>query len=1184
MLPLKHINLAGFKTFVDPTTIPLLAQRVAIVGPNGCGKSNIIDAVRCVLGKSSAKDLRGEAIIDMIFNGSSTRKPVGQASIELVFDNSNNQLGGEYASYSEISIRRQISRDGQSQYYLNHTRCRRSDVVDIFLGTGLGGRHSYAIIEQDTTLLAEAKPEVLRAAIEETAGISRYKERRHETTLRIEHTRDNLARLADLRQEIEKQLAHLQKQANAANRYARLKEDERQLRTQLFHLRAHTFNQQLQYYLEQVTKIETEFSNAHTQNTTLETSIKNLHHTIQEIQTKLGTEQAELHRIEIDLTKLIQTQQHQADRRTKLLQDQEQAIATLKEAEQQTLTDEALMFQMIQRLEETQIDQQQANQEYEAVHKEELALKEALQTWQETWDRFQTQSSETQREVEVEQMRISQLEARLATLLQQIQRLEQESALLHEQTKTDQSNFSDQLEIFQDKINLLEEQLKQIDTSIATRRSQQQFTENETKKLQQELQHLRESFVSLNTLQQAALGQGQENSTEIEWLKTHGLFEKPRLAQLLQVTAGWERAIEVVLNFYLEGICLDAEMDPSQWIHALPEADFTLLSPLKTHTTHNTALPFRRLTEEVNTELPFGYLLSHVYIAENFEEAFSLRHQLNPHESIVTKEGVWIGPHWLRIQRHRGEKIGLIQRERELASLKENISQVHAQLTYHEQSLAENLELLINEETQKNNLQQQLTKLQQQQAEIRGQWQAQQLECERVTKRLQEIQQQLTTCYEEQQHHEQAIEIAQKTHEKALAEMEQQLEMREEYLKQREIHQTALTEKSQQVQILRQKAHEIALKMESLTTQIHATKQHAERLQKQLELQRSQLIAIEEELNQPLATEAFQVDLQQLKQLRHDAEQTLTETKTTLETLRAQENGLMLEKTGSERIVNQLRDQLETERLAQKSVEERFAALEEQMREFGCTLSTEETDISLDESTLENQLEQTQTRITNLGAINLAAIDELKEHETRKHYLDEQTNDLEEALQGLENAIRQIDHETRQRFKETFDAINSHFERLFPRLFGGGQAKLVLNEDDWLTGGVQVFAQPPGKRNSTIHLLSGGEKALTAIALVFSLFELNPAPFCILDEVDAPLDDANVGRFCELVKEMSERVQFVFVTHNKIAMEMAQHLIGVTSHESGVSRLVAVDIEQAIHMVEKQIPLYAATETDTAMA
>ncbi len=340
-------------------------------------------------------------------------------------------------------------------------------------------------------------------------------------------------------------------------------------------------------------------------------------------------------------------------------------------------------------------------------------------------------------------------------------------------------------------------------------------------------------------------------------------------------------------------------------------------------------------------------------------------------------------------------------------------------------------------------------------------------------------------------------------------------------------------------------------------------------LQKQLETQRAQLIAIEEELNQPLATEAFQTDLEQLKQLRQEAEQTLNTTKAMLETLRQQENVFMLEKATSERTVNQLRDQLETERLAQKAIEERFAALEERMNRFGCVLSMEEIDASLNESTLENQLEQTQVRVANLGAINLAAVDELQEHEARKHYLDEQTNDLEEALQGLENAIHQIDQETRQRFKETFDAINSHFERLFPRLFGGGQAKLVLHEDDCLAGGVQVFAQPPGKRNSTIHLLSGGEKALTAIALVFSLFELNPAPFCILDEVDAPLDDANVGRFCELVKEMSERVQFIFVTHNKVAMEMAQHLIGVTSHESGVSRLVAVDVEQAIHMVEK---------------
>ena len=373
--------------------------------------------------------------------------------------------------------------------------------------------------------------------------------------------------------------------------------------------------------------------------------------------------------------------------------------------------------------------------------------------------------------------------------------------------------------------------------------------------------------------------------------------------------------------------------------------------------------------------------------------------------------------------------------------------------------------------------------------------------------------------------------------------------------------------KEQQSQI----THEIALKVESLTAQVNATQQHASRLEKQMQAEQERLEAIERELNQPISDEDSHQNLSTYSAQQNEVNEVLKTAKDALEALHQQEAQYLQEKVSVEQQVAMLRDQLEQERLGQKTIEERFAALNDQMMEAGYDLSLDALSEPVEEKALEKELEQIQTRIARLGPINLAAISELQEHQERKVYLDAQNEDLVLALEALESAIGQIDRETKQRFKETFDAINAHFEKLFPQLFGGGQARLVLSDEDYLTAGVHVVAQPPGKRNSTIHQLSGGEKALTAIALVFALFELNPAPFCILDEIDAPLDDVNIGRFCALVKEMSSRVQFIFITHNKIAMEMAQHLIGVTMQEPGVSRLAAVNIEQALSIVDEKV-------------
>lgn len=1170
---LKSIKLAGFKTFVDPITIPLSTQRTAVVGPNGCGKSNIIDAVRWVMGESSAKHLRGEAIADVIFNGSSTRKPVGQASIELLLDNVDGRLGGEYAAYSEISIKRQISRDGQSNYYLNNTRCRRRDIFDVFLGTGLGPRN-YAIIEQGKTRLAEAKPEELRSDIEEAAGISKYKERRHETSLRIEHTRENLERLNDLRQEIDKQVSHLQKQADAADRYTRLKEEERNVRATLFAWRAHLLQTQLAACQVQVTAVEARFAVTNTENTHLNATIDALRGQLHQAQEEVSQQQATLHHIEIELTKLAKEKQHQAERKAKLVVDQTQAMAALKEAEQQVSADQLFMTQITLGLDEAKKMLAEREQQSQLAYEEELECRKALQFWQSDWDAFQKASAQTQTEADVEQTRISQLEAHLHTLFQQISRLEEERLAFKQQTQDEQESFGEQWEEFEAQIKPLQEQLVAIDVARTALQATHQNLEGEIKILEQQSQELRESYASMDALQQVALG--QQNSLSTEWLKHYGLFERPRLAQLLMVAPGWERAIEVVLEFYLEAVCVEDAASLLQSLQALPEATLSILTPAKgalSPVLQNSALDLPLLLKQVTVPWSLGYLLSGVYTVESLEQAWSFREKLQAHESIVTQTGIWLGPNWLRISRQANEKTGVIQRERDLSGLKEQVSRLQAEITAKRNSCEETLQNKVSQEEQKQQIQQQLSTLLRQQAEIRGQWQAKKTEQERALQRLQQIDHQLAELAKEQQSKTQVLDLAKNTCQAAISQIDQQLVVHEELLKQREAHQATLAEKTRVKEQQSQITHEMALKVESLTAQVNATQQHASRLQKQMQAEQERLAAIEMELNQPMADEDSRQNLSTLSTQKNEVDEVVKTAKQALETLHQQEAQYLQEKVSVEQQVAMLRDQLEQERLGQKTIEERFAALNAQMIESGYNISLDEPGEPIDEKALEKNLEQIQTRITRLGPINLAAISELQEHQERKIYLDAQNEDLVLALEALESAISQIDHETKQRFKETFDAINAHFEKLFPQLFGGGQARLVLSGEDYLTAGVQVIAQPPGKRNSTIHQLSGGEKALTAIALVFALFELNPAPFCILDEVDAPLDDVNIGRFCALVKEMSSRVQFIFITHNKIAMEMAQHLIGVTMQEPGVSRLAAVNIEQALSIVDEKVAM-----------
>lgn len=1165
---LENIKLAGFKSFVDPTTVPFPGNLTAIVGPNGCGKSNIIDAVRWVMGESSAKQLRGESLDDVIFNGSTARKPVGQASIELTFDNSDSTLIGQYASYSQIAIRREITRDGQSNYYLNGTRCRRKDIIDIFLGTGLGPR-SYAIIEQGMiSRIVEAKPEELRSYIEEAAGISKYKERRRETELRIQHTQENLARLNDLREEITKQLNHLQRQANAAEKYKVLKQEERLLKAQIHILRWRLLNEQLQNQTGVIANYENELVTAMQAQQELELELEQQREAQSQAATINNEVQARYYQLGSEITRLEQAIQHQREKQEQWLQDQQAIAQTLHTLQQQMTESERQQIELQEELAQL-APQHETSQQTTAMSQAALReAEEALQQWQGQWDAFNREAAQANQHVQVEQTRIQHLQQHLQTVENRIARLREE----HQQQTLQLSAFppdelTEQLIDIQMRHTEGEQRLEVLIEQISEQRSQNQTISSQLDAAKSKLQSLHGRQASLEALQKAALG--QQDAAIMDWLTRHDLVDKSRLAQLLEVESGWEKAVEAVLDHYLQAICVDELIALREHINELPQGNLAIVAKTTAQSSSLKNMP--TLATKVKSSLPVTHLLDGIYIAETLDDALTMTASLASHESIVTREGVCLGNGWLMVNDKSTAQSGVIQRERELNELKLLLEEVTEQVAQAQQNVENGQQQLREYEEQRGTQQQQLAKLVATQAELRAQQQVRDARINQLEQRAQQINMELQDCLQQLENDKTALLNAQQALVEAQQMSEQYNEQRDELLQVKTDYQSMLDVKRQQAQTDRDAEHQLALRLQAARMQLESAAQTQTRLQQQHQELQQRQAQLQQNLSdhaEPL--EELQMQLQELLLKRESIQEELEQSRAQVEHLDRHVREMEKQRHVIEQRVSTARSELEQIRLNNQTFSVRAKSIEEQITEQGHTIEQllEELPAEANEAEWEEQLSQTIRKIERLGAINLAAIDEYKEQEERKTYLDTQYNDLVDALTTLENAMQKMDNETKTRFKETFDLINQQFQSLFPRLFGGGRASLELSENDFLSAGVSMMAQPPGKRNSTIHLLSGGEKALTAIALVFSFFQLNPAPFCMLDEVDAPLDDANVGRFCNLVKEMSEKVQFIFISHNKLAIEMGQHLAGVTMHEAGVSRLVAVDVEQAIAMAE----------------
>lgn len=1156
---LKKIKISGFKSFVDATTLHFPHDMTAVVGPNGCGKSNIIDAVRWVLGESSAKHLRGDAMADVIFNGSTGRAPVSRASVELLFDNSEKRVEHSLAPYNEIAIRREYFRDGTNQYYLNGKKCRRKDVTELFLGTGLGPR-SYAIIEQGMiSRLIESKPHELRNFIEEAAGISKYKEKRRETELRIKQTRDNLARLSDIRIELGNQLEKLQAQSLVAKQFRDLKRQQRESKAKLALVQIYDVERLGAQFEKQQGLIKTEEFRLAAQRTKISTAIDDIILQHNDLHMQLDDLQNSFYQQGTELSKLEQNIVHQQSRKQESSSKQDQF------KQQQTQLDKLLQTEQ-QQLSQLQSSAQLDQQGLTSAQAELATLETNLSKLNKQSEALLQQQASSLKVQQTQQAQHNQLTGKaehaqqlLAKTQSQHQQLLTEIAQLAEQDNS--VNISDKIQLRQ-----------QLEASIHEHKQQAQAQSQLKQKLEQDIQFATQGVADKSqTLQalsanlqitQGLLQSGHADDTTQHWLETH-LSRKPQqLLDLLQVESGWEMAVEKVLSHWLDAYALNeteiqqfdlARLPGLQWFTERPQVAIanTLAAKVQSHT--------------------FNQVLNQVICVESRQEAMAALVDAPQNHSFITANGDWFTTDGVWLSEQSADKTVksriLLQQEAEAATA--NIARLEPELALDKQQLAElkiQLEVLSDViatdkqaehklNTEYSNLVLEIKLLQQQQTA----WQE---NYHKLEQRNGELQALLTQEQRQIAEVTQAISTLnlamqannvdeQLTERIALAEQDiQQLTLQKE-----ELRQTiqALTVNKAKYTVEIEKQQELIVKTQAQKQQLQTDIQRlqldggAELLLQQLQRQRDDLV------KQKIATETLQIKLkgQSSKLQQSKQELQIKHDKLNRDIGKSKDKAQQL---ALKQANNKAKEQLLYQQVADDNVD--IVALK---RECGNILTTKE---------YQQILTKIDEQLHAIGAVNLAAVEEYEQQSQRKQYLDEQTDDLERAIETLEAAIVKIDKQTRSRFSTTFEKINTDFKSLFPKVFGGGAAWLELTSSNILDAGVTIMARPPGKKNARISLLSGGEKALTALSLVFAIFRLNPAPFCMLDEVDAPLDELNVTRFCKLVQEMSSTVQFIYISHNKLAMEMAEQLIGVTMHEPGVSRIVAVDIAAAMEFTD----------------
>ncbi|MGB4811319.1 MAG: chromosome segregation protein SMC [Methylophilaceae bacterium] len=1173
---LTHLKLAGFKSFVDPTTLHIHGQRVGVVGPNGCGKSNVMESVRWVLGESSAKEMRADGMDAVIFNGSGNRKPISRASVELVFDNCLAGAAGEWSQYAEISVKRVIERDKGSTYYINNTVVRRRDVADLFLGTGLGGR-AYAIIGQNTiNRIVEAKPEELRVFLEEAAGISKYKERRKETELRLRDTRENLTRVEDILRELDMLISRLQSQAVVAEQYYRLQTALNMAKAQVWLLKKRSASTRWEKARRNVevlvNELEAQIASLRTNEAALETA-RQQNYTATEA---VNVTQTRYYEINAEVSNLENQVKNTADAKERLQQQLQQLKVQLdKNTHQNTLLEGNVTT---------------ANAELATVNKDFMQVESAIQTAKQALpalsQQFKTAAAalsshltvlmSAEQKLRIEQTNAGHLARTQREANEHLQCLQQNLSHILVTPDQDIAEKQTQLKAIEVQAQQLEkltladaQQERSLMLEVNTQR--EKFT-NEQRKL-----NLLEAEMSSMVKIQQSMKSGNNETALNLWLKSAGLDNQTRLWQLVTIKKGWETALEAVLGSKLNAVT-SADLSIAQ---TRPPSALTIALTSTSPNCHimkhqKTTLLDLIETKDANLQSVMMDWLTGAYLLEADEDAETARKALASGEYLVNQQGDIYSVHSITYFSAQSLLYGVLERQSQLIMLEQQLPDASELVTKTQ------AQLILAEQNLQN---------------LRAEQQAKSLQLKTVTQQ----QHQLNLALQQIQQAQQNALQRQKSIQNDCATVESKLltlntEIEEKQLQMSEIS-SSVAQMHQDKKILSAEKQKTESVLHNANTQLQNMERTFQECHFNLKLKNNSINELNIKINNLLEEKAS------LK-LRHEEAVTLLAAtkmealnenlvlalncKQTCEAVLAKARNALSEceqmllqheraRMQTEQLLHPLRDKLEASRLSEQEARINFEQCKTALNAFN--MSENELNLQLGllendgENTLkvldvEKKLNQLNLEIEALGAVNLAAIQELETEQIRKTYLNSQCKDLLDATDTLESAIRKIDVETRGRLQSTFDEANRHFAELFATLFGGGLARLELLGEEILDAGMLVFAQPPGKKNNTIHMLSGGEKALTALALVFALFRLNPAPFCLMDEVDAPLDDSNTERFCAMVKKMSEKTQFLYVSHNKITMEMAQQLIGVTMQESGVSRIVDVDMEAAVKMTE----------------
>ncbi len=1025
---LEKIKLNGFKSFAEPVGIDFASRMTGIVGPNGCGKSNLVDAVRWVMGESS-RHIRATNLTEVIFSGSRTRQPMGQASIELVFDNSDVDVGSRFMQYSELSIKRTVVRDGESRYFINATRCRRQDIADVFFGTGLGV-HSYAVIEQGMiSRTVEAKPEEVRSYIEEAAGISQYKQRRRDAENRVRRTRENLDRVTDIVDEVSKQSTRLKRQVKSAEKFKQLRQDKERIESELLLLRYRHCEAECAACDRQAHDLSLDLEKA----------------------------RAALFEVEAD-----------AEKKRALASQRSDEIIRMKEE----------YYQLGARISGEEKDIETRRRSIERIFEEQVQVKGLI-------DRDKQAMSDRRAALVVQERRREEIDKETGQLGSEVERLVRESDAARQTLRETVQQSQSQADRLSEEISALREEVHAIMEQLHAEQDQRSGVQSR--------------LASLRALQQAALHDSED--AVAQWLDAAGLKSKHRLAGRIRVADGWEQATEVVLGAFVAGFEVSSL---AGYADRIGDFDRGTLALIETGDGDEQAITGGTLADKVSGSGGARALLSQVQLADDVPQALQQRASLLPGQSVITRDGVWIGANWMQLHLPDKGGEGVLLRERRMAALHSELGRLNAAIGNLQGDLEHRRTSLLEKEAEREGVQARIAMF------LEG------------------------TTAPEGGTQEGSVQV--------------------------------LAEVSRQLQVARDALHRAEMERESVAGNCRAAQEQIAQLQShlvELEHRGNSLDETLDELRSPI--EAGGKQLEELL-VRHVEEKEVLQRRSQ-ELAGMQSDLQVLDRRRADLVeaTETKRDSYEKARVSLQVAKARCKDAFDGLNQRG--LAPEEVEAAMeagvDMASHEEKLAQVQERIDRLGAINLVALEEFDELTERKRYLDAQTDDLKHALETLEDAIHKMDTRTRALFGKTFDDINANLQDIFPRLFGSGSAWLEMTDSDFFTAGVAVMVRMSGKRQVSINLLSGGEKAMTAIAVVFSIFALRPAPFCLLDEVDAPLDEHNIERFCELLKHMSEQVQFILITHNKTSMEYMDNLVGITMQEPGVSRLVSVDVESA---------------------